>query len=259
MNSPRPNRLAIIREVSPSIGQCELTHLPRSEIDFETAKRQHAEYCNSLANLGFDLRRLPPSPELPDSVFVEDICVVLGEIAIITRPGVESRRAEVDDIAHAMAAFRELRFIEAPATLDGGDILQVGRQLFVGQSKRTNEHGLSQMRDLAKPLGYSVIAAPISGCLHLKSAVTAVSDRILLVNSNWVEPTIFGRVELIHVDPDEPMAANALLAGEVVIYPKEFPKTRRRLESRGIRVIPVETSELAKAEGGVTCCSIILC
>jgi dimethylargininase len=250
--------VAITRAISPRIGECELTHLERQAIDVERARAQHAQYEACLAGLGCELLRLPAEPDLPDSVFVEDTAVVLDELAIITRPGATSRRPETESVARAMGPFRRLAFIQPPGTLDGGDLLCVGRVLYIGLSGRSNQAGVRQMRDLVEPFGYRVEGVPVAGCLHLKSAVTQVAEDTLLINREWVGGRIFPALELIDVDPGEPMGANALLVGSKVVYPAAYQRTRRRLEEAGIAVQTVDVSELAKAEGAVTCCSLIV-
>jgi dimethylargininase len=250
-------QIAITREVSPSIGQCELTHLAREAIDVDLAQAQHRQYEACLAALGCQIRRLPPEPELPDAVFVEDVAVVLDELAIMTRPGAASRRPEARSVAAALAPYRRLAYIQAPGSLDGGDVLRIGQTLWVGLSGRSNPAGMEQMHALLAPLGYTVRGVPVDGCLHLKSAVTQVARDTLLINPAWVDAGAFGPMNLIEVDPVEPFAANALLIGDTVIYPAAYPATRRRLEERGIPIRPVDVSELGKAEGGVTCCSVI--
>lgn len=252
-------RLAITRDISPRIGACELTYQKRQPIDLALARSQHVQYEELLAALGCTVHRLPAEPELPDSVFVEDIAIVLDELAVITRPGAESRRPEIESIANALGAYRRLEFIEAPGTLDGGDVLRLGKRLFVGLSFRTNETAIEQLRRLIAGFGYGVTAVPISGCLHLKSAVTQVGHDTLLINRDWIDADAFGPMRLIDVDPAEPSAANALLIDQAVVYSSAFPQTRKRLESNGIVVHPSDTSELAKAEGGVTCCSLVFC
>ena len=248
--------IALVREVSPSIARCELTHLARTPIDPDQAASQHAAYVAELAALGVYVERLPAMPELPDAVFVEDTAVVLDEMAIITRPGAESRRAETATIAVALNRYRPLRYIEAPDTLDGGDVLQVGRSLFVGVTPRTSAGGIAQLAGIVGPAGYEVSTVPVTGCLHLKSAVSEIADRTLLINGAWVPPEAFAQLRLIAVDATEPFAANAVRVGDVVVYPAEFPRTRARIEAEGIVVRVVPASELAKAEGGVTCCSL---
>jgi dimethylargininase len=250
-------RVAVTREVSPGLGACELTHLAWVAIDAGLARAQHEEYEAALAALGCTVVRLAPAPDLPDAVFVEDTAVVLPEIAVVARPGAESRRPETVSAATALAGYRPLRFIEPPGTLDGGDVLRVGRAIYVGLSGRSNAAGINQLGAFAEPLGYAVKAVPVRGCLHLKSAVTQAAPGSLLINPSWVDKTLFANVEFIEVDSDEPRAANALLVGAAVVYPTSFPRTRERLEGRGIAVTPVDVSELQKAEGAVTCCSLV--
>jgi dimethylargininase len=250
--------VAITRAVSPQIGQCELTHLQRQAIDIKRAQAQHGQYEACLAGLGCHLHRLPAEPDLPDSVFVEDTAVVLDELAIITRPGAASRRPETESIARALSPFRRLAFIQPPGTLDGGDLLHIGRVLYIGLSGRSNPVGIDQMRELVEPFGYQVEGLPVAGCLHLKSAVTQVAEDAVLINREWVDGRVFRELKRIDVYPEEPLGANALLVSGAVIYPAACPRTRRRLEEAGIAVQTVDVSELAKAEGGVTCCSLIL-
>ncbi len=250
--------LAITRDVSSSLGGCELSYVPRSAIDVAVASSQHEAYRRALEALGCRVLALRAEEALPDAVFVEDVAVVLDEVAIMTRPGAESRRAEVSSVAEVLARHRPLRALEAPGTLDGGDVLRVGRSLYVGQSARSNAAGIAQLRERAAEFGYTVHPVPIHGCLHLKSAVTQVAEDTLLVQPAWVDPAAFPGSRLITVDPGEEHAANALWLGSGVVYPACFPRTRQRLEDAGIAVTPVDVSELQKAEGAVTCCSLVL-
>jgi dimethylargininase len=259
---------ALTREISATLDRCELTHQPRVAIDLERARAQHDAYEWALVELGCTIRRLHSAPEIPDAVFIEDTAVVLPEGAIIARPGAETRRAEVPVVAEALARLGVPQHqISAPATLDGGDVLVVGRRVFIGASSRTNVEGFDQVRRLLEPLGYVVAAVPVHDCLHLKSAVTAVGREALLINRAWVRADAFPGLMLIDIDDDEPHGANAQWVvmsrgsssdDDAVIYPAAFPKTRTRLERHGIRVRPVEIDELAKAEGGVTCCSLLV-
>ena len=250
--------IAFTRSVAPSIVNCELTHREREPIDFARAAEQHGLYESVLSALGCVVERLPDLPDLADSVFVEDTAVVLPEIAIIARPGAASRRPEVASVADALRPHRELRFIEAPGTLDGGDVLVIGSAIYVGESARTNSEGIRQLTDFASAYGYAVRPVKVSRCLHLKSAVTAVAEDLVLLNPAWVDASTFKGMRQIEVHPREPFAANALWIGEHVIYPRGFDKTRSRLEESGVNVRLVETDELQKAEGGVTCCSILI-
>ena len=249
--------VAITRGVSARIAACELTHLNRNAIDVDLARAQHRAYEDALAQLGCRVDSLPALDDLPDSVFVEDVAVVLDEIAVITRPGAESRRPEAALIAPALANYRRVTFIQSPGTLDGGDVLRIGRRIFVGQSGRSSESGIEQLRTVAWPYGYTVTVVPVRGCLHLKSAITEVAPGAVLVNPEWVDGSAFGHVTTIEVDPGEPYGANGLLVGGRLIYPDSFPATRRRLEDAGVDVVPVDVSELQKAEGAITCCSLV--
>jgi dimethylargininase len=217
--------------VPPSIVQCELSHLERVPIDVDRAIAQHAEYERALVTLGCRVERIAPEPEMPDSVFVEDTAVVLDNVAVITRPGAESRRGETRSMAEALRSYRELAYIEEPGTLDGGDVLRLGDTLYVGLSARTNEEGIRQLSRFAR-----VVAVPVTKCLHLKSAVTDVAERTLLINSKWIDRSYFAGFELIEAEQ-----ANALRIGDAVIYPGAIPM-----------------DELAKAEGALTCCSVIV-
>jgi dimethylargininase len=250
--------LALTRAVPPSIVRCELTYLARTPIDVERAVAQHDTYEDMLVRLGCTVLRLPDEPEQPDSVFVEDTAVVLDEIAVIARPGVESRRGETTSAAEALRSYRPLGCIQAPGTLDGGDVLRLGRRVYVGLSGRTNVDGARQLADLLAPHGYQIAGIEVRGCLHLKSAVSAVADDVLLLNPRWVDGGSFAASERIDVHPDEPFAANALRVGGVVVAAASAPRTRERLEAAGLTVESVDVSELAKAEAGVTCCSLIL-
>jgi dimethylargininase len=251
-------RIAITRGVSATINDCELTHVSRTPIDVAHAREQHAAYESTLASLGCEIRRIPADDRYPDAVFIEDTAIVLDELAVITRPGAESRRGELNAVVAILGEYRTLARIEAPATIDGGDMLQLDDVLYVGRTLRTSDEGIAQLRELIAPHGYRVVAVDVNGCLHLKSAVTRVDADALLMNRRWVSPSLFDGWRIIDVDDAEPAAANALRIGESVIFPEELTRTRRKLEAEGIEVIAVPASELAKAEGGVTCCSVIV-
>ena len=249
---------AITREISPAMARCELTHRAREPIDVDLARRQHAAYEQCLKDAGYLVTRLAADGEIPDSVFVEDIAVVFEELAFITRPGAMSRRAETAAVADVLRPIRLLHSIDPPGTIDGGDVLTVRRHVFIGESGRTNAEAIAQMRKTLTPLGYTVIPVAVRECLHLKSAVTALDGDTLLINREWAPFDPFRSFRLIDVDPAEPPAANALRLADRVVYPVAFPRTRARLEGHGIRVIDVDVSEIAKAEGAVTCCSLIM-
>ena len=204
------------------------------------------------------MERLDAGPDMPDSMFIEDAAIVFDELAIVTRPGAPSRRVETIGVAETLGRYRSLHYIEPPGTVDGGDVLVVGRHVFVGQSGRTNRAGADQVRRILEPYGYHIGMIAVAGCLHLKSAVTALDENLLLLNPAWVPAGSFASFDRLAVDRDEPAAANALAVGDCVIYPTAFPRTRERLARRGLRVCSVEATEAAKAEGAVTCCSLIV-
>jgi dimethylargininase len=249
--------VAITRPVPRSLTHCELTHLQRVPIDVALARRQHAEYEGTLAALGCEIVQVPAADELPDSVFVEDTAVVLDEIAVITRPGAASRRAETGEVATTLGSVRQLRFLSEPATLDGGDVLRLGRVLYVGRGTRTNAAGVQQLAEFISSYGYEVRTVPVDNCLHLKSAVTEVAPGIVVINPESVNGQMFRDHAIIEVEPSEPAAANVLRIGETVVAAAAHPRTNARLSSVA-HVRTVDVSELAKAEGAVTCCSLIV-
>lgn len=250
-------RVAITRKVSPSINQCELTHLDRAPIDLALANAQHGAYERCLSSLGCNVVSLPAEAAQPDSVFVEDVAIVLDEVAVITRPGAESRRSETTSIANALEPYRALLFMEAPATLDGGDVLRIGRKLYVGVSGRTDTNAVEQLGHILEPYGYAVEGVPVRGCLHLKSAVTQVSPDTVLINPSWILRDAIAGMKTIEIAPGEDYAANSLLVSSTIVYPTCFPRTRERLEKHELQIDTLDVSELQKAEGAVTCCSLI--
>ncbi len=250
--------IAFTRAISPRIAECELTHLDRTPIDVARAEAQHSDYESALRALGCEVRRVEPAPDFADSVFIEDTAVVFDEIAVIARPGAESRRAETTAVERALAPLRPLARIVAPGTLDGGDVLVVGKRVFVGRTGRTNDVGIAQLRTAIAHHGYTVDAVDITGCLHLKSAVTALDDATVLVNPSWLDARAFAPLTVVEVDPAEPFGANVVRVGARLLYDASYPRTLARLRARGHDVTTVDASELAKAEGAVTCCSLVM-
>ena len=248
---------AITRGVSPAIVNCELSFITRQPIDLEIARKQHRAYENLLETLGAHVLSLPAEPDLPDSMFVEDPAIVLDELAVIFPLGTASRRPEAASLTQAISRFRKLEHVTLPGTLEGGDILRVGRRLFVGVTKRSNAEGIRQFAAILAPHHYEVIAVPVTGCLHLKSAVTCLGRNTLLANRAWFDPSPFSGYDWIDVDPAEPHAANALSLANTVIFPASFPRTRARIEAATFHVTPLDISELQKAESGLTCSSLI--
>ncbi len=249
--------IAITRALSANLANCELSFVERAPIDLALARVQHAAYQDALIAAGCELIDLPAQDALPDAVFVEDTALVLDEVAIMTRPGAAARRAEGATVAEALRAFRPLLAIDSPGTLDGGDVMRIGRTLHVGESARSNRAGIEQLRALLAPFGYTVASHTTRGCLHLKSAVTLIAPGTLLINPDWIDRAEFADFELIEVDSQEEHAANALRIGDSIVYPSCFPRTQGKLERAGVHVRTVEVSELQKAEGAVTCCSLV--
>jgi dimethylargininase len=248
---------AITRSVSPAIVDCEISFIDRRPIDLARAQEQHHEYERLLAKLGARVISLPAEPTLPDSMFVEDPAIVLDELAIILPLGTDSRRPEAASLAKALSSFRKLEYVRLPGTLEGGDVLRIGRKLFVGLTRRSNAGGIRQLAALLAPHNYEVIPVPVTGCLHLKSAVTHIGGHTLLANRTLFDATPLASYDWIDVDPAEPHAANALALGEAIIFPASFPRTRARLEVHGLHVTALDISELQKAESGLTCSSLL--
>jgi dimethylargininase len=248
---------AITRAVSPAIVNCELSFIDRKPIDLATARAQHHAYEKLLAKLGARVISLPAEPDLPDSMFVEDPAIVLDELAVVLPLGTETRRREAPSLAEALSQLRKLEYISLPGTLEGGDVLCIGRRLFVGLTRRSNADGIRQLAAILAPHKYEVIAVPVTGCLHLKSAVTCLGRNTLLANRAWFDSAPLAGFEWVDVDPAELHAANALGLGGTVIFPASFPRTRARIEARGFHVTALDISELQKAESGLTCSSLL--
>lgn len=250
---------AFTRAVSPRLAECQLTHLQRAPINAARAAEQHAAYERALADAGFEIVRLPELADDPDAVFVEDTALLLGEHAVITRPGAASRVGEIHSTAAGLSDGFEIHRIER-GHIDGGDVLRIGRRLYVGLSTRTDADGTVNLAELVAPLGYEVIRAELRDCLHLKTGATfagsdAAGTPILLYEPNSVDPAQFTGVEPFPVD--EAPAANCVCAGDRLIMPGGNPSTVARLRERGFQIIEVDVSELQKAESGVTCMSLI--
>src|SRR6202040_2048400 len=213
---------AITRAVSPGIVNCELTFVARQPIELAKAEEQHRAYEKLLEKLGARVISLPAEPALPDSMFVEDPAIVLDELAVIMPLGTESRRPEAASLAQALSKFRKLEDVKLPGTLEGGDVLRIGRKLFVGLTKRSNAEGIRQLAAILAPHKYEVITVPVTGCLHLKSAVTYIGRNTLLAHRAWFDNTPLAGYDWSDVDPAEPHAANALALGSTVIFPASF-------------------------------------
>lgn len=260
-NGPRTPRggdalHALTRRIADLNG-CELTYNQRQFIDTARAREQHRRYEELLLQLGLQVLSLPPEPDLPDSVFVEDTTLVLPEAAFILPMGAPSRRAERDSIATALAPFREIRQIQGPGTVDGGDVLRLGRVLYVGLSSRTNTAGAECLRRAVAPLGYTVHVVPVRNCLHLKSGCTEAGPGLLLANPDRVDVSLWPDLEIVMVPPQEPDGCNVLYLDGATVASTCFPRTLELLRSRGLDVHAIDNSEILKAEGALTCTSLL--
>ena len=249
--------LALTHVVSPKIAECELAFLERSPIDYSLAVQQHLGYCRLLSDCGLQVIELTVNRSYPDSTFIEDTAVVFDELAVVASMGTESRRGEVSAIETELAKYRETTRIELPATLEGGDVLRLGRKVFVGISPRTSLEGVESLKQILEPLNYEVIPVKVTGCLHLKSACTTIDECTLLANPHWLELEPFGDFQIIRLAEEEPGAANCLSIQGTLVMHVGFSKTIACLQDLGFAVKTVDISELLKAEAGLTCKSII--
>ena len=250
--------VAITHVPSPNMQGCIRTYIESAAIDLELARKQHAGYCAVLEECGADIVTLDTNVELPDSVFVEDAAVVLDEIAVVGVMGALSRRDESTAVEAELRKWRLVHRIELPATLDGGDVLRIGKTILIGFSSRTNEEGVTAFKQMAEPLGYRVIVVPVTGCLHLKSACCALPDGALVVNKKWIDSRAIAGFETLDVPEEEPWGANVTLVRSSVVMPASNTRMNEKIARRGFAVHGVDLSEFQKAEGSASCLSILV-
>ena len=248
--------VAITRPTGSELADCELTHIDRAPIDVARACEQHEAYLDVLRSIGVEVVELERLPQHPDGVFVEDTALVLDEVAVVLRPGAASRRGECVSVARKLATYRQVVHLEAPATLDGGDIIVFGRQILVGETSRTNPAGIRALADIVEPFGYSVETVPVHGVLHLKSAATVVDDSTLIYNRGQVDLGFLG-ARLLEAHPDEPQGTNVVRIGEMLLADASAIRTVEMLSDHTDQVWPVHVDEFAKAEGAISCKGII--
>jgi dimethylargininase len=246
-----------LRDVPPTLDRCELTFRTWEPFDLDRAVAQHRAYADLLRSLGLRTVELPADPAFPDCCFVEDVAVVLDEVALLAMPGAASRRGEIPAVEEALGRFRPIERTPLPATLEGGDVLRVGRRLFVGRSRRTNEAGIARLAAVAEPLGYRVLPVTVTGGLHLKSAVTALDDERIVANPGWADLAPFAGLGVVPVAPEEPGAANVLRVAGLVVAHAGFPRTIDRLSALGYAVRTLDVAEFLKAEASLTCKSLL--
>ena len=250
--------IALTRGVSSNIRDCLLTHLTRQCIDTDKAINQHRAYEECLRDVGIHVVSLPVEPDMPDSVFIEDPAIVLDEIALIGRMGAMRRRVEAKELTKVLSAIRPLKFMDPPATLEGGDRVRIGRTLFVGISSRTNESGVEQLRSILAPFDYAVKPVKVTGCLHLTTGCSYLGNHTVLMNPEWIDASVFDDYNILRTPPEEPWGANTIVIGDgVLLLSASFPRTRALLEQRGFDVRVTNISELEKAEAGLSCMSLV--
>ena len=248
--------IALTRLPSQRMHACNLTYMQRGAINIDLAKQQHDNYCQHLVKLGCQVETLPADDSLPDCAFVEDVAVVLDEIAIIGQPH-DSRQPEIELSSEYLKKHRHIEPIEPNGKLEGGDVLRVGRRLFVGLSSRTDLDGIEQFRNLVDPFGYQVVTVPVTGCLHLKTACTALDQNTFLINEDWIDASVIRQFgELVEIPKSEPFAANTLRVGNSILVSNSTPQTAELL-SKTCNIVTVDISEFSKAEAGLTCLSLI--
>ena len=257
---------AIVRGVAATFANALAAERPQSPIDVGRARAQHHAYVEALASLGIETVVLPPDDRCPDCCFVEDTCVIVGELALLTRPGAISRRPEVEAVGAAVGQFCRVVRMEGEATLDGGDCMLLGKTFYVGRSTRTNDAGIARLREVAATVGYDVVAVAVpTGVLHLKSVCSALTDELVLVVEGTLEGTLegtrkattFDRVRVLVTPSSEAHGVNVVRVNDAALVSADAPLTRALVERAGIRVVPVDASELRKADGALTCLSIL--
>ena len=250
--------IVITRRPSASLDRCNVSFIERQPIDIDRACLQHAAYCAALAQAGAEVIVLPALDALPDAVFVEDTAIVLDELAILAPMGAASRAAESAAIQETLERYRLVKSLQPPATLDGGDVLRIGRTLYIGRSARTNQTAIDQLRTLLTPMGYTVYGVPVERCLHLKTGVTAIGEDTIVVYPPWIDPAVFETFPGQLITVAESTGANTLGISDTVLVAANASHTREQLERAGIATTAVEIDELQKAEAGLTCMSLIV-
>jgi dimethylargininase len=248
--------IAITRPTGEELADCELTHIDRVPIDIGRAIAQHDAYVEVLRSLDVMVVELPRLPDHADAVFVEDIALVLPEVAVLLRPGAESRRGELPTVAETLADYRVCIHLQAPATLDGGDVIVFGKRILVGETTRSNQAGIRALGDLVAHFGYSVEGVPVRDVLHLKSAATVVDGKTLIAYPAYVDLGLLGAV-VLEAPADEPQGANVVRLGDTLLADATAPRTIAMLREHGENVVDVRVDEVSKAEGAISCKGLI--
>ena len=248
---------AIVREVPDSFQKCVTGFHPKMQIDVGLAKHQHQRYCTTLASLGLKLIRIDADDTMPDCCFTEDTAIVVDDLAVITYPGIPSRVRETIEIEKILSPLKTIVHIKEPGTIEGGDVLKIGNKIYIGSSSRTNEEGIKQAALVIEPKGYQVIPVKIKDTLHLKSVCTYMGKGCILLAEGYLDDTVFSEYDKVILPKEEEYCANCLVVNGSILIPKGFPKTKGLIEKKGFPVIELEMSEIEKAEGALTCLSVI--
>ena len=224
--------------------------------DYGLMVKQHEAYLEALSVAGLEVIVLDPQPDYPDAHFVEDTAVVTPDVAVITNPGADERKGEAELIVPILAEFRKIERIQAPATIDGGDVLQVGNHFFIGLSQRTNQAGAAQLGRILQDYDYTWTTIGVGAGLHFKSGVNYVGNNTLIVSSEFAANEQLKKFDQIVLDQAESYAANTLLVNDHLLIPAGYPKSRKRLETLALKMIVLEVSEVQKMDGGLTCMSL---
>jgi dimethylargininase len=252
-----PAFIAITRGVSRHIGDCQLTHRSREEVNYEKACSQLEQYCELLGSWGVNLMPVAASDSHPDCCFVQDTAVVLDEVCVIAGMGAETRLGEVAEVEKLVAPLRKIRHILLPATLDGGDVVQFGKRLFVGLSTRTNARGIAALAEIVECFGYTVIPVVVNGGLHLTTGCGIVNDETVLLNPRWLDSFAFSGLRQLYVPEDEPWAANTIRVEDDVCLEEGAPQTVDLVQPYAGNISILDISEFRKAEGSLSCLSLI--
>ena len=247
---------AIARKPGPNFAQGITTAVNEESPKYETLVNQHKEYISTLKSIGLEVILLDALPDHPDAYFVEDTAVVATDVAVITNPGADARKGEEETIAPVLAQYRKTEKIRPPGTVDGGDILQVGKHFFIGVSERTNHEGAGQLSHILKRYGYTCTIVAVGEGLHFKSSVNYVGQNTLLITEDFSENAQFEGYDTIVVDSIESYAANTLFINDHLLVPRGYPDTRKKLEMLDFKIIELDTSEVRKMDGGLTCMSL---
>jgi dimethylargininase len=248
-------KYAIVRDVPDSFDWC-IKPDPAAVIDVGLAKKQHGTYKNTLQKLGLELMIIASDDRYPDCCFVEDTAIIVGEAAVVPSMGAPSRIGEEVEVRNVLAGYKSLLEVNLPAMMDGGDVLLIDKKIFVGLSKRTNREAVSHLQEIS-PAGYEVIAVPLAGVLHLKSACTYLGDDCVLMCKGHFDDDVFTAYNKIVVHPEDAYSANCLAVNDRVLISNGFPRTRSALEAAGFDTIEMDMSEFRKAGGSLTCLSIL--